>query len=74
MLECLVNSVPATPIPGLQTWRESLAGLDGRLAQDRRMMTAARYGGVDQPSCRSMFLHDSRVWLPAYRAPAGAVA
>ena len=53
MLECLVNSVPSAPIPGLQTWGELLADLDGRLAHDRRIVTAARFDGVDQPSFRS---------------------
>jgi hypothetical protein len=50
---CLVNSVPAAPIPGLQTWGELLADLDGRLAHDRRIVTAARFDGVDQPSFRA---------------------
>ena len=53
MPECLVNSVPAVPLPGLQTWGELLADLDGRLAQDRRIVTAARFDGVDQPSFRT---------------------
>ena len=53
MPECLVNSIPSDPIPVLQTWGELLADLDGRLAHDRRIVTAARFDGVDQPSFRS---------------------
>ena len=53
MPECLVNNVPAHPNPGLQTWGDLLADLDGQLARDRRIVTAARFDGVDQPSFRA---------------------
>ena len=60
MLERLANSVPSAPIPGLQTWGELLADLDGRLAHDRRIVTAARFDGVDQPSFCSSPILDGR--------------
>ena len=52
MPECLVNNVPAAPDSGLQTWGELLAALDTQLARERRIVTAARFDGVDQPSFR----------------------
>jgi len=52
MPECLVNNVPALADSGLQTWGELLTALDGQLARERRIVTATRFDGVDQPSFR----------------------
>lgn len=52
MAECLVNDMPETLDFRPDTWGELLGGLDRRLAADRRVVTAVRFDGVDQPSFR----------------------
>jgi len=52
MADCLVNDIPETLDFRPETWGELLDGLDRRLAADRRVVTAVRFDGVDQPSFR----------------------
>ncbi len=52
MADCLVNDIPETFEFRPETWGELLAGLDRRLAAERRVVTAVRFDGVDQPSFR----------------------
>src|SRR5262245_46658580 len=53
MPDCLINNEPSTPLPGRETWGDWLADLDTALAHDRRIVTAARFDGVDEPSFRT---------------------
>ncbi len=52
MVQYLVNDNPEPLDFRPQTWGELLGGLDRRLAGDRRVVTAVRFDGVDQPSFR----------------------
>lgn len=56
MADCLVNDIPETFDFRPNTWGELLDGLDRRLAVDRRVVTAVRFDGVDQPSFRQAAL------------------
>lgn len=52
MAQCLVNERPATLDFRPETWGEMLSGLDRALGGERRVVTAVRFDGVDQPSFR----------------------
>jgi hypothetical protein len=52
MAQCLINDRPESLDFGPKTWGELLHRLDARLASDRRVVTAVRFDGVDQPSFR----------------------
>lgn len=52
MAQCMVNGEPEMLEFSPNTWGELLGGLDRRLEADRRVVTAARFDGVDQPSFR----------------------
>lgn len=52
MAQCLVNEQPELSEIRPKTWGALLAALDARLAADRRVVTAVRFDGVDQPSFR----------------------
>jgi len=52
MADCLVNDIPEFFEFRPETWGELLGGLDHRLAAERRVVTAVRFDGVDQPSYR----------------------
>lgn len=52
MADCVVNDIPEFFEFRPETWGQLLAGLDHRLAADRRVVTAVRFDGVDQPSYR----------------------
>ncbi len=53
MAECLVNDTPQILDFPPENWGQLLAGLDAALERDRRVVTAVRFDGVDQPSFRS---------------------
>lgn len=52
MARCLVNDRPECTEIRPETWGELLQALDRRLEADRRVVTAVRFDGVDQPSFR----------------------
>lgn len=52
MTHCLVNDMPESLEFRPNTWGDLLDRLDARLAIDRRVVTAVRFDGVDQPSFR----------------------
>lgn len=52
MVDCLVNDIPETLDFRPETWGALLAGLDRRIGASRRVVTAVRFDGVDQPSFR----------------------
>lgn len=52
MAHCLVNDTPESLEFRPETWGDLLNRLDARLAIDRRVVTAVRFDGVDQPSFR----------------------
>lgn len=52
MAQCLVNGEPEVLDFRPNTWGEMLGDLDRRLESNRRVVTAARFDGVDQPSFR----------------------
>lgn len=52
MAQCLVNERPAILDFRPETWGELLSGLDRALGAERRVVTAVRFDGVDQPSFR----------------------
>lgn len=52
MARCLVNDRPEPHEIRPKTWESLLAALDARLAGERRVVTAVRFDGVDQPSFR----------------------
>jgi hypothetical protein len=52
MADCLVNDIPETLDFRPETWGALLAGLDRRAGASRRVVTAVRFDGVDQPSFR----------------------
>lgn len=53
MAHCIVNETPETLEFGPKTWGDLLERLDTRLAGTRRVVTAVRFDGVDQPSFRA---------------------
>lgn len=53
MAHCLVNDTPETLNFSPETWGQLLETLDRSLVADRRVVTAVRFDGVDQPSFRS---------------------
>ncbi len=59
MAECLVNDIPETLDFRPQTWGELLGSLDRRLTGQRRVVTAVRFDGVDQPSFRHEGMADA---------------
>ena len=52
MTECLVNDVPIPVEIRPETWGELLDTLDQSLGRERRVVTAVRFDGVDEPSFR----------------------
>lgn len=52
MVDCLINDIPETLDFRPETWGALLAGLDRRIGAGRRVVTAVRFDGVDQPSFR----------------------
>lgn len=63
MADCLVNDIPETLDFRPETWGALLAGLDRRIGASRRVVTAVRFDGVDQPS----FRHPELAGLPLDR-------
>lgn len=53
MEQCLVNETPETLEFTPETWGQLLDALDRTLVADRRVVTAVRFDGVDQPTFRS---------------------
>lgn len=53
MAECLVNDRPECSEIRPKTWGALLQALDRRLEAERRVVTAVRFDGVDQPSFRA---------------------
>lgn len=53
MTECLVNDAPLAVDFRPETWGELLAQLDRALGLERRVVTAVRFDGVDEPSFRA---------------------
>ncbi len=53
MVQCLVNETPETFEFTPETWGQLLDALDRALVADRRVVTAVRFDGVDQPTFRS---------------------
>ncbi len=53
MAHCLVNNTPEILDLGPETWGQLLETLDRSLVANRRVVTAVRFDGVDQPSFRS---------------------
>lgn len=56
MARCLVNEQPEPMDFRPKTWEALLGTLDARLAARRRVVTAVRFDGVDQPSFRDAAL------------------
>lgn len=52
MAQCLVNEQPRTFDFLRETWGQLLGDLDRALGAERRVVTAVRFDGVDQPSFR----------------------
>lgn len=52
MAVCLVNDRPESSENRPETWGALLQALDRRLERERRVVTAVRFDGVDQPSFR----------------------
>lgn len=52
MADCLVNDIAETFDFRPETWGALLAALDRRIGASRRVVTAVRFDGVDQPSFR----------------------
>lgn len=52
MADCRVNDMPEILDFRPETWGTLLAALDRRMGADRRVVTAVRFDGVDQPSFR----------------------
>ncbi len=63
MADCLVNDIPETLDFRPETWGRLLAGLDRQIGASRRVVTAVRFDGVDQPS----FRHPELAGLPLDR-------
>lgn len=53
MAHCLVNDTPETFEFPQETWGQLLDSLDHSLVAGRRVVTAVRFDGVDQPTFRS---------------------
>ena len=53
MAHCLVNDTPQMFDFSPETWGQMLSTLDRALVADRRVVTAVRFDGVDQPSFRT---------------------
>ena len=53
MRECLVNDAPVAVDFRPETWGELLEQLDRALGLERRVVTAVRFDGVDEPSFRT---------------------
>ena len=53
MRECLVNDTPVAVDFRPETWGELLEQLDRALGLERRVVTAVRFDGVDEPSFRT---------------------
>lgn len=53
MTECLVNDAPVAVDFRPETWGDLLVQLDRALGRDRRVVTAVRFDGVDEPSFRA---------------------
>lgn len=58
MSEVLVNAQSIEPETGPKTWAELLAAVEARAAAQGEVVTAVRFGGVDQPSFRAPALAD----------------
>lgn len=65
MARCLVNERPELTEIRPKTWGGLLGALDARLAGERRVVTAVRFDGVDQPSFRE---------APVLATPLAAIA
>ena len=56
MIHCAINGHLYEPPVGLQTWEDLLCALEQGTGGDRPVVTAVRFGGVDQPSFRESFV------------------
>ena len=56
MTDCRVNDTPTTGDLRPETWGDLLESLEPALERDRRVVTAVRFDGVDQPSFRDPVL------------------
>jgi hypothetical protein len=56
MSELLVNKRPIPLESGHKTWADVLAAVDAQAAVEGHVVTAVRFGGVDQPSFRTASL------------------
>jgi hypothetical protein len=56
MSEVLVNERPIPLESGQKTWADVLTAVDARAAIEGHVVTAVRFGGVDQPSFRTSSL------------------
>lgn len=72
MTEYLVNDAPLTVDFRPETWGELLAQLDRALGLERRVVTAVRFDGVDEPSFRGPAL-SGRELAPVARIDIEAV-
>lgn len=72
MTECLVNDAPLVGDFRPETWGELLAQLDRALGLERRVVTAVRFDGVDEPSFRGPAL-SGRQLAPVARIDIEAV-
>jgi hypothetical protein len=61
MTECLVNDVPIGAEIRPETWGDLLGALDRSLGRERRVVTAVRFDGVDEPSFRAPALIGRRL-------------
>jgi hypothetical protein len=53
---CAVNGREYEAAPGLKTWGQLLEALEQGVGTERTVVTAVRFGGVDQPSFRERVL------------------
>lgn len=60
MADYLVNDIPESLDFRPETWGELLAAVDRRVGRERRVVTAVRFDGVDQPS----FRHEGQTDVP----------
>jgi hypothetical protein len=72
MRECLVNDAPVAVDFRPETWGELLEQLDRSLGLDRRVVTAVRFDGVDEPSFRAA-AQTGRALGPVSRVDVSAV-
>lgn len=61
MSEVLVNAQAIEPETGPKTWSELLTAVEARAAAQGEVVTAVRFGGVDQPSFRPSGFDDRPV-------------